>query len=205
MAVDFCNRLSEQEDLTPVYTFDNAYDNWSTYGETVTDFSADGYRLPTSSEWQWAAMGAIYGSTYTEGIDTTGWNKSFAGYQDETTIIGDYAVYGYASNYAYDDATPYERTNPVGSKQPNELGLYDMSGNVEEWCHDVFAVYPDGILTDYAGPGPEPAEDYPAMTQQGGSWYDVPIGCTIHNRNHDLTYWPMFFSEGRIGFRVVRR
>ena len=97
-AVQFCNALSAQQGLQPCYLID---------GEQVTwDEEADGYRLPTEAEWEYAVR-----------ADTT--TRWFCG--DEATALGDYAWY--AENAS-------RRVQPVGQKAPNPWGLYDMAGNV---------------------------------------------------------------------------
>jgi formylglycine-generating enzyme required for sulfatase activity len=122
--------------------------NWD---NATADWSANGYRLPTRMEWIWAAMGAPAdgqnGST-----NRTGYAKPFAG-SDGSNFIADYAVFGYGRGET--GATTNERTNPVGSKLPNEIGLYDMSGNVSENCWDWFGTtILSGTLTDYRGENP---------------------------------------------------
>ena len=116
-AVKLCNRLSEQEGLQPAYRIS---------GETVTwDRTANGYRLPTEAEWEYAARG--------------GGEQVYSGSND----IGD--VGWYSSNSG-------ERTHEVGGKQANGWGLYDMTGNVWEWVWDWYGSYPSGAVTDPVGP-----------------------------------------------------
>ena len=105
-AVEFCNKLSEKEGLTPAYTI-NGFDvscNWS----------ANGYRLPTEAEWEYAAKGGKKSKNY-----------KYSGSDN----IDDVAWY---------DANSDGRSHDVGTKAPNELGIYDMSGNVWEMCWDSF-------------------------------------------------------------------
>ena len=115
--VELCNRLSEMEGLESAYRIS---------GETVTwDRSANGYRLPTEAEWEYAARG--------------GGEHVYSGSDD----IGDVAWYSSNSG---------SKTHEVGGKQANGWGLYDMTGNVWEWVWDWYGEYPSGKATDPAGP-----------------------------------------------------
>jgi formylglycine-generating enzyme required for sulfatase activity len=151
----WCNARSEQEGLTPVYTVGGA--PYRT-GDAVPDVqsSATGYRLPSEKEWEFAARGGVstHGYTYSgsKDIDAVAWYGSNAG--------GD--------------------THAVGMKLANELGLFDLSGNVSEWCFDV-----------YSGT---------ARVLRGGSSGDGADGCRAANRTYDYPGFRWFL----MGFRVVR-
>ena len=119
------------------------------------DFNANGYRLPSVAEWEWAAMGGIYSNEYT-----------FAG-SNELEEVGWYI----------DNAE--EDSHPVGEKEANELGLYDMSGNVWEWCWD-----------DESG----------KKNLCGGSYLESEERCTFASRALEL---PETEKNG-IGFRLAR-
>lgn len=162
-AVRYCNWLSEQTGLRKVYTIK---------GETVTaDWYADGYRLPTEAEWEYAARGGNQSQGYkyagSNNLDEVGWYDNNSGGQ----------------------------THPVGEKKPNELGLYDMSGNVYEWCWDWYGNYSAEAQNDPAG-----AEKGDLRVYRGGSWYNSAGFCRVSHRGNFFT--PDYRGD-HIGFRLV--
>jgi formylglycine-generating enzyme required for sulfatase activity len=200
-AIAFCNKLSLLEGLTPVYHVSGVdfatltylqipeYDN-ATWNAATVNWAADGYRLPTESEWMWAAMGADVANP--GAVNTTGRLTAFAG-STGTNAIGDYAVFGYFTSDA--GRTLTQRTNPVGSKLENELSLFDLSGNLWEWTWDLGGPYPSGTLTDYHG-----FSTGTSRIRRGGSWGADAISCSAGNR---AIYYPQDRNE-QMGFRVVR-
>ena len=118
-AMEFCDRLSEREGYSTFYNLEAKMyvKNNIAYAERHCDMNATGYRLPTLAEWEYAAKGGE------EQINTKLY--SFAGCDEAD--INEYAWYG---------ANNGERPQTVGTKLPNSLGIYDMSGNVSEWVHD---------------------------------------------------------------------
>jgi hypothetical protein len=154
--VRWCNAKSEKEGKTPVYQV-----NGATYktgqSESIVTTSANAYRLPTEAEWEWAARGGRQTQGYT-----------YSGSNDANTV----AWTGENSGYA---------THEVGKKAANELGLYDMSGNVLEWCWE------------WSG-----RNDW--RQGRGGSFYRGPVDATVSTR-----YWagnPAFGGSG-LGFRLA--
>ena len=125
-------------------------------------------------------------------MNTTGYLKAFAG-STGSHFIGDYAVFGYSTMET--GRTTTARTNPVGSKLPNELGLYDLSGNVWEWAWDWHGTYPTGAVTDYRGPA-----SGTNRVVRGGGWVDNASSCTVAYR----VYYNPYIRHGHFGFRVVR-
>jgi len=190
-ALVFCNKLSMLECLTPVYSINGSTDTarWgkvptsdidSSWDAVQADWSADGYRLPTEMEWMWAAMGADKDNPGK--VNTTGYNKNFAG----SNSVGD---------YAWTEENSNDKTHPVGTKQPNELGLHDMSGNVWEWCWDWYNDYPTGSLDNYRGAA---TGDY--HVYHGGIWIIYADDVTVVNRSGNVPCLRYF----NLGFRVVR-
>ena len=176
-ALVYCNTRSINEGLTPCYTIDGKTDpkdwgsvpssNNSTWNAATCDFTADGYRLPTEAEWEWAARG--------------GENYTYAGSDDIDEVAW------YTSN------TNDTGTRDVKTKKKNAYGLYDMSGNVWEWCWD----WDGSISGDTASSGPA-SGSYRCL--RGGSWY--------YNANcAQVAYRDYGSPNGRhddYGFRLVR-
>lgn len=174
-AVEFCNKLSKKDGLEPCYSINkkrkdpNNISGRDELNWTVRcDFSANGYRLPTEAEWEFAARGG---------------NKS-EGYE-------------YAGSDDLDEVAWYwnDETQNVGQKKPNELGIYDMSGNVCEWCWDWYGDYDFEDDTDPIG-----ASSGAGRVIRGGGCYDGASYCRVAVRGN--------YSPGNsyynLGFRVVR-
>ena len=142
-------------------------------GNTVTaDFSKNGYRLPTEAEWEYAARGGKQSKGYT-----------YSGSND----IGQVAWY---------DGNSGSTTHVAGTKAANELGLYDMSGNVWEWCNDWYGNYGSGAQSDPMG-----ASSGGNRVYRGGSWNGDAGYCRSANRDGNDPGG----RDSRLGFRVARR
>ena len=122
---------------------------------------ATGYRLPTEGEWQYAASGGgVYPYDYASGADAN-YNATTGGID----IDGNGAV-RYSSDVAWSNENSSSKTQPVGTRAANKFGLYDMSGNVFEWCWDWYGSNPAGEQTNYKGPATGSHR-----ISRGGSWY----------------------------------
>jgi len=179
-AVEFCNKLSEKEGLQKVYTIDYSKKDecnkaWFDTRKwlVICDFTANGYRLPTEAEWEYAARGGSQSKGYTY----SGSNK--------------------ADEVAWYEKNSEDKTHPVGRKQPNELGIYDMSGNVWEWCWDWYNGYSSASQTNPTG-----SSSGDGRVFRGGSLgcenngYELRFAC----RSNDSPYVRNYLQ----GFRIVR-
>jgi formylglycine-generating enzyme required for sulfatase activity len=195
-AVVFCNKLSMMEGLSPAYRINDSTDpddwgavpsseddeNYAVWnGVTIVEGSA-GYRLPTEAQWEYAAKGG----------DGSPGNYTYSG----GNVIDDVAWY--TDNTSFSPALPGWGSREAGTKAANGLGLYDMSGNVEEWCWDWYDAYPSAAQDDPAG-----AEDGTSRVHRGGYFVADAQSCRSTYRSGDD---PGSRSGGGIvlGFRVAR-
>ena len=178
-AVAFCNELSVKEGLKPCYSYkentnaaqwgldnnemsDWSENKWKKFNKNFAcDTTADGYRLPTVAEWLWAAMGGqVFKCSGSDNLDEVGW---------------------YYKNSE-------EKTHPVVQKKPNGYGLYDMSGNVWEWCGDL-----DEYFWDF-----DP--DYSNVRYNCGGWSSNAYYCEV-----GYEFWSdANITSNNLGFRIVR-
>jgi len=163
-AVEFCNKLSDQEGLDRCYTGSGSNISY--------DFNANGYRLPTEAEWEYAANGGNKGKDY-----------KYAG-SNTITEVAEY------------EGNNDESTKPVGGKQANELGIYDMSGNVWEWCWDWSGDYSSDTQNNPCGPS-----SGSSRMGRGGGYKDCASYCQI------AYHYDSFYPDRRyaiLGFRLAR-
>jgi formylglycine-generating enzyme required for sulfatase activity len=145
---------------------------WIEVQEFITklnEVTGKNYRLPTENEWEYAARGGKKSKKY-----------KYCG----SNNIDEVAWYDENSN---------NTTHPVGMKKPNELGIYDMSGNVYEWCDDVSEVYPGAAIDFPINP------EHVFRVIRGGGWKSKLEYCRVYSRNRS----PQEFSNTTGGFRLV--
>ena len=169
-AIKYCNTLSRKENLAIAYN-ENTGDLLDLNGNVTTDITqVKGYRLPIEAEWEYAEKGG---------------NKS--------------RDYKYSGSNNIDEVAWYKgskKTHEVGLKKANELGLYDMSGNVWEWCTDWYGRYKLSSLTN-------PYILYNSAYQRvlrGGSWLDNGCYARVSFRYSKIPS----SSDNSLGFRIVR-
>ena len=147
-----------------------SWNDCQTFINRLNSYTGRNFRLPTEAEWEFAARGGNYSRHY-----------KYSG----SNYIGDVAWY---------DNNSGNRTHPVGTKQANELGLYDMSGNVREWCSDRYGSYSSYTQTNPKGPN-----NVYNRVLRGGSWLDS----ARFNRSSNRENYAPRISDGRIGLRLV--
>jgi formylglycine-generating enzyme len=192
--IEYCNKRSLQEGLNPYYTIDKVNkdpDNQTESDDikwTVTlNSGANGYRLPTEVEWEYAAGGGQRSKNYTysgsDDVEKVGWYWQNSG---DAPLSGTWHWPLLEQNK--------NRTHPVGSKEPNELGLYDMSGNVREWCWDWYGEQ------DANGAAPKTSASEAGRVWKGGGWIGGDFCCAPTFRNN----YEANNQGSDQGFRVCR-
>ena len=185
-AVLYCNKRSKQDGFDTVYSFTSVTgtpgNGCSDLGGLAMDFTKNGYRLPTEAEWEYACRAGTTTDYY--------WGKNYPPTTSTDTLaIDSNAVWYYNSPTG---------TQPVATKKPNAWGLYDMNGNVWEWCNDWYGRYTSGNQTDPTGPSTGSSR-----VLRGGSW--VNGGVNLLRSAFRLSGDSPGVRYNSIGFRCVRR
>lgn len=197
----WCNAYSQMSLLAPVYCVDAGFttpvkDSLSgAYGSSIdttpgsfdnpfVNWNADGYRLPTEGEWQYAA-------SYIDGVSWTPYNYASGAAADHTDAGATGAAAWYQANSG-------SITHDVGGRAANALGIYDMSGNAWEFCWDWHASYP-ADSTDYKGPATGTVR-----IGKGGSYYDPAVTEIMGVRGADNPYATLYYYYS-YGFRVAKK
>ncbi len=200
--VKWCNARSQQGGLAPAYYTDAAFTQLYTNGDSGTtvyaNWTANGYRLPTEAEWEKAARGGLPGRRFPWGNLISAGKANYNG----TTNVYSYDVGPSGTNsIGLTDGYPY--TTPAGWFQENGYGLFDMAGNVFEWCWDWYGGPPFQSGSPYLG-GTDPrgpAQTVNRRVERGGSWGfgNAPAArCAARN-----LFLPAS-AANTIGFRCVR-
>lgn len=188
-ALVYCNKRSMAEGLTPCYSINDSTDPkvWgdvptsssATWNSVECNWNANGYRLPTEAEWEYAARAG----------DNTVDSLTYSGTSD-VNKLGDYAWY-------YDNAN--NNTHEVGTKEPNAFGLYDMSGNVWERCWNC----PTREYNENTEGGSDPTGTSAGSDRvnRGGSWSSFSGSCAVSCRGSSNPS----YRRDNLGFRVVRQ
>jgi uncharacterized protein (TIGR02145 family) len=191
-------RKREKGDSLPVI-----YVGWNDipeFIERLNTMTGHKYRLPTEAEWEYAARGGAKSKGYKYSGGNNAGDVAWYNENSGDTALDEDSLDAYTREHgsrAYQRLLESNNGGPraVGTRRPNELGIYDMSGNVWEWCGDYFDDYKPAAQTNPTGP----ASGFDRVTR-GGGWCNDSWGCRVDTRNKQSTY----DRAGAVGFRLVR-
>jgi formylglycine-generating enzyme required for sulfatase activity len=179
-AVEYCNRRSKKEKLIPAYIISGSGDNLT----VVWDKKANGYRLPTEAEWEYACRAGTSTPFYTGNNITT-----------KQANYNGFSPYDKNAKGVF-----LEKTTPVGAFEPNPWGLYDMPGNVLEWCWDWYADSYGGGAVNASAVNPAGAASGSFRIIRGGSWAGTARGVRSAFRGNNIPT----AQNSYLGFRIAR-
>ncbi|MDR0320224.1 MAG: formylglycine-generating enzyme family protein [Treponema sp.] len=194
-AIKYCNKLSRRAGLKPAYKIKKTSVTW--------DRGANGYRLPTEAEWEYACRAGTE-TPFSTGDDITTDEANYNGRfpynknedDGESEYVGGIQEWDEIEDWNENEEGIYlEKTTPVGTFPPNAFGLFDMHGNVFEWCWDWYGYYMPESQADPIG-----ADSGSFRVIRGGSWTNGANAIRSAYRGIYIT------GDGndRIGFRLVR-
>ena len=192
--VKWCNAASERAGLQPVYYVSQGGAVYKTGTTVYIDYSKQGYRLPTEAEWEKAARGGLSGKRFPWG-DTIS-HKEANYYANSSRFSYDVSGQRKATFHPDFDGGGRPYTSPVGSFPANGYGLYDVSGNVWEWCNDW---YESSYYSRSPGTDPQGPSTGSKRALRGSTWHNDAPFCRVADRNISIPDFRSIF----LGFRLA--